>query len=95
MDYLSKIRNAKSLHKIAMYMRAQGCRICADLGNFWTESERFIELRKVEEHAQFIETNCKSLANARDLLYAWGYLQKIPKSPLRKHPLEDGWKRGL
>jgi len=74
-DYLSKIRHAKSLHMIALYMRAQACQVNASLMTARTPFERFQNLREKEQQASFIENNCNSLADARKLLREWGYLK--------------------
>ena len=71
-NYLEMICYARSLEKIATYIRGQTCHIVATIGGY-DDGQRIVQLVHGEAQAQAIE-QCHDLAQARILLHTWKYL---------------------
>lgn len=71
-SYLGKIRRARSISQMALYVRAQGAVLAPMLRNTYTAQEAIRAVAQYEERAETLE-RCETVEHARRLLSGWGF----------------------
>jgi len=71
-SYLGKIRRARSIPQIALYIRAQATMLAPMLRNTYTAQIAILTIAEYESRAQDIE-RCETIEQARHLTIVWGF----------------------
>jgi hypothetical protein len=71
-SYLGKIRKARSIPQIALYIRAQGCFLATMLQQTYTSQAAIQTVVDYENKAQAIE-RCETTEQALRLRSGWGF----------------------
>lgn len=71
-SYLGRIRRARSIPHMALYIRAQGAILAPMLQQVYTAQEAIRVVVQYETRAQDIE-RCETTEQARNLLSIWGF----------------------
>ncbi|KKQ98681.1 MAG: hypothetical protein UT24_C0037G0020 [Candidatus Woesebacteria bacterium GW2011_GWB1_39_12] len=72
-DYLNKLSYCRDLNKMALLIRAEGCRTITAI-QYVTPHWNLIEaLTRYELDAQFVERNCVTIKDAKNYLKMKGY----------------------